>query len=84
MQLLEKNTTKIRSFQAKMNQRRKNNEENAELEETENPVESTNNMEIDKLMMVRPIGATGVKSIETLLINESQELVRDTPLEKDG
>ena len=67
-----------------MNQRRKNNEENAELEETENPVESTNNMEIDKLMMVRPIGATGVKSIETLLINESQELVRDTPLEKDG
>ena len=55
-----------------MNQRRKNNEENnAELEETENPVEGTNNMEIDKLMKVRPIGATGVKSIETLLINES-------------
>ena len=43
-------------------------------------------MEIDKLMKVRPIGATGsrVKSIETLLINESQELVSDTPLEKDG
>ena len=56
-----------------MNQRRKNNEENNEFEETENPVESTNNMEIEKLMVVRPVGATGsrVKSIETLLINES-------------
>ena len=67
-----------------MNQRRRNNEDfdNLEYQEDEHNNENETNLEEANLMQVRPERASGnkrVKSIETLMINESQDAVLDTP-----
>ena len=74
-QLLEKNTTRIRSYHTKVNSRRNNNGENAAIDQDEEPklIPATSNPEMEALMVVRPVGAAGSrdKNIETLMMAES-------------